>query len=80
MIVMMSRESIIENLKLLGEKLEERGLTGELILTGGASMCLVHSARDMTKDVDALYEPKTEINDIIREIAEENGLPLGWLK
>lgn len=27
-------------------------------------MCLVHSARDMTRDVDALYEPKAIINEI----------------
>lgn len=59
----MSRETIMNNLKRLGENLQEQGLTGELILTGGASMCLVHSARDMTKDVDALYEPKADIND-----------------
>ena len=76
---MMSRERITKNLKRLGEKLEERGLTGELILAGGASMCLVHSARDMTKDVDALYEPKSDIDDIVREIAEENDLPPDWL-
>ena len=54
---MLSRDIIIEVLKKLGEELEKRGLKGEIILTGGASMCLVHSARDMTRDVDALYEP-----------------------
>ena len=56
---MLSRNIIIEALKRLGNELEKRELRGEIILTGGASMCLVHSARDMTKDVDALYEPKT---------------------
>lgn len=44
-----------------------------------ASMCLVHSARDMTKDVDALYEPKAIINEISEKIARENDLPLDWL-
>jgi len=76
---MLSRDSIIKVLKKLGEELEKRGLKGEIILTGGASMCLVHSARDMTKDVDALYEPKAIINEISEKIAGENNLPLDWL-
>ena len=54
-------------------------MNGELLLTGGASMCLVHSARDMTKDIDALYEPKTIINKLAVKIAEEEGLPGEWL-
>lgn len=76
---MMRREEILNNLKLLAKKLEEWDLKGEIILTGGASMCLVHSARDIIKDVDALYEPKSEISDIVREIAEEKNLPENWL-
>ena len=76
---MLLKENIINNLKKLGEELEKRGLEGEIILTGGASMCLVHSARDMTQDVDALYEPKAEINEIVKKIARENNLPLDWL-
>ena len=51
---MLSRNTIIEALKKLGNELEKREFRGEIILTGGASMCLVHSARDITKDVDAL--------------------------
>lgn len=39
-------------------------------------MCLVHSARDMTKDVDALYERKSAINEIVQEIAERIWLTL----
>lgn len=54
-------------------------LQGEIILTGGAVMCLVHSARDMTKDIDALYEPKSEIDRLALSIADEYALPKDWL-
>jgi len=76
---MLSREQILKYLKLLGEELHIRGMHGEILLTGGASMCLVHEARDMTKDIDALYEPKTIINKIVSDIAEQYDLPVDWL-
>lgn len=76
---MLSRDIIIKALKKLGGELEKQGLQGEIILTGGASMCLIHSARDMTKDIDALYEPKTIINKISEKIAKEDNLPIDWL-
>ncbi len=72
---MLSKDMMIKALKKLGEELKKQGFQGEIILTGGASMCLVHSARDMTKDVDALYEPKAVINEISEKIAKENNLP-----
>ena len=76
---MMNREQILNSLRQLGEELDAVGMVGEILLTGGASMCLVHEARDMTKDVDALYEPKVMINAIAERIAERNGLPRQWL-
>jgi hypothetical protein len=76
---MLSRKKILECLQKLGEALAEKGLKGEILLTGGASMCLVHSARDATKDIDALYEPKDTINHIANKIAEQENLPIGWL-
>jgi len=76
---MLTREKIVHCLKLLGEELKKEGMSGEILLTGGAAMCLVHSARDMTKDVDALYEPKAEINLLVKKIAEQEGLPEDWL-
>ena len=75
----MTRDQIIDSLRQLGEALEAQGQFGELLLTGGAVMCLVHEARDMTKDVDALYEPKLIINEIVKQIAERNGWPDDWL-
>jgi hypothetical protein len=76
---MLTREQILKYLRQLGAELAARGLKGELLLTGGASMCLVHEARDMTKDIDALYEPKEIINRIAALIAERENLPEGWL-
>ena len=75
----MTKDQIIDSLRQLGEALDAQGQFGELLLTGGAVMCLVHEARDMTKDVDALYEPKPLINEIAKQIAERNGLPDDWL-
>ena len=76
---MLTKEQILKALNHLNDELGKLGISGELLLTGGASMCLVHSARDMTKDIDALYEPKTTINQLVAKIAEEDGLPDNWL-
>ena len=76
---MLTKEQILNALKRLSDELETLGMSGELLLIGGASMCLVHSARDMTKDIDALYEPKTVINQLVSKIAQEDGLPEDWL-
>jgi hypothetical protein len=76
---MLNKNEIIKYLEILGARLAAENLHGEIILTGGAAMCLVHSARDMTKDVDALYEPKSDINRLVEAIAEEYHLPKDWL-
>ena len=75
----MHKNELIKYLKVLGNELEKINMQGEIILTGGAVMCLVHSARDMTKDIDALYEPKSEINRLAEQIAREYDLPRNWL-
>ena len=76
---MLNREQILEGLERLGELLHERDMNGEILLTGGAVMCLVHSARGMTQDIDALYEPKSVINELVSKVADELGLSEGWL-
>ena len=75
----MTKKQIMDNLRQLGEELYALGMFGEILLTGGAAMCLVHDARDMTKDIDALYEPKPIINKIVVKIAAKNDLPPDWL-
>lgn len=75
----MHKNELLKYLELLGDELKKNGLQGEIIITGGAAMCLVHSARDATKDIDALYEPKSEINALAEKIADEYGLPPNWL-
>ena len=76
---MLTKGQIVNALELLNRELKTLGMSGEILLAGGASMCLVHSARDMTKDIDALYEPKAVVNKLISKIAEESGLPEDWL-
>jgi hypothetical protein len=75
----LTKELIISYLERLGVELEKRCMRGEIILAGGASMCLVHEARDSTKDIDAIYEPKIIINQLANAIAEEENLPDNWL-
>ncbi|MDR1157916.1 MAG: hypothetical protein LBK75_06365 [Oscillospiraceae bacterium] len=76
---MLSKEQILKYLRQLSDELGAQGMRGEILLTGGAAMCLVHEARDITKDIDALYEPKEMINRLAAKIAEREGLPADWL-
>ena len=75
----LGKEEILENLGLINEELKKLDMQGEILITGGASMCLVFSARSATKDIDAIYEPKSIINDIAVKIALQKGMPESWL-
>lgn len=75
----MTRDEILAALTALGRKLDERGLTGEMYIVGGAAIALAYDARRSTRDIDALFEPKIVVYEAARELAEELGLPVGWL-
>ena len=75
----MKKEDIYNALILLNEKLKEKEIRGEIFLYGGTVMCLCLNARNSTYDIDALFEPKTKIYELAKEIAEEKGLNENWL-
>jgi len=42
-------------------------------------MALAYSTRRVTKDIDAVFEPKSAIYAAAAKVAEEHGLPEDWL-
>jgi hypothetical protein len=70
---------ILEALRALGEELTSRGVRGEVFIVGGAAMALAYSTRRVTKDIDAVFEPKNAIYDAAETVAEHLGLPEDWL-
>ena len=75
----MQRAEIVELLRKLAERLDARGLEGEMYVVGGAAIALAFDERRSTRDVDAVFEPKRAIYDAAAEIAAELDLPEGWL-
>jgi hypothetical protein len=73
------RDEILGLLRELGERLDQRGVRGELFLVGGAAMALAYSTRRSTSDLDAIFEPKSVIYEVAKTIGEDRGLPAGWL-
>ena len=76
------REKIIELLTELGQRLEERGIEGELYLVGGGAMLLGYSRTTVTKDLDAIYAPSDVIDEIANQMADARpdfALMPGWL-
>ena len=75
----LDKDTIIKCLKIIGERLLEKGTKGEILLAGGASMCLVHKARDSTYDLDAIFKPYDDIYSISLDLTDELNLEVGWL-
>lgn len=48
-------------LQAVARHLERRGLQGDLYVVGGAALALAYDARRTTRDVDAVFQPKSEI-------------------
>ena len=74
-----SRRTILRAFEALSDELGQQGLKGELFVVGGAAMALVYSARRVTRDIDAIFEPKAEIYESARRVAERLDLPDDWL-
>jgi hypothetical protein len=70
---------IVSALTALGEELTSQGVRGQIFIVGGAAMALAYSTRRVTKDIDAVFEPKNAIYAASAKVAEELGLPEDWL-
>lgn len=64
----------------LGERLAGRGIEGEIYVVGGAAMMLAYNRDRITKDIDAVGVPHTEIDTEVRAMAEHyKELEPDWL-
>jgi hypothetical protein len=74
-----SRARILAALQALGDELAREGVRGQIFVVGGAAIALAYSTRRVTKDIDAVFEPKTSIYAAAARVADELGLPEDWL-
>jgi hypothetical protein len=74
-----SRQQIITALQALGDDLTRQGVRGQIFIVGGAAMALAYSTRRVTKDIDAVFEPKSVIYQSAGRVAKDLGLPEDWL-
>ena len=75
----METGEIKQYLTELNDELCAIEVKGEICLYGGAVMCLAYNARPATKDVDAVFEPTSQIRNAVEKIAEAHGLRPDWL-
>lgn len=75
----MDRGEIIGALTALAAELDRRGVSAEMYVVGGAAIALAFDQRRSTRDIDAVFEPKGLVYEAAAVIAEQQGLPGGWL-
>ena len=73
------RANIIEAFEELSRVLARRGIQARLFVVGGAAIVLAYGQRRMTRDVDAIFEPKAAVYAAAREVGASRGLPDDWL-
>lgn len=73
-------DTIRELLAELGRRLDKRDIKANIFIVGGAAMALAYNSRRITRDIDAVFEPKTIIYEEARRMADDiPGLPPDWL-
>lgn len=75
----MDRREIIDALTALAVELDRRGVSGEMYIVGGAAIALAFDERRATRDIGAVFEPKSVIYKAAEMVAAQRGLPGGWL-
>ena len=77
--MMLDRSTALVALEELARVLASKGIEGRLFAVGGAAMALAFDARRMTRDIDAVFEPTSEIYRAAAEVAHTLELPDDWL-
>lgn len=75
----MDRDEITSALSALAAELDHRGVSAEMYVVGGAAIALAFDERRATRDIDAVFEPKDVVYEAAAVVAEQLGLPGGWL-
>ncbi len=76
----LDRVTILELLGELGDRLSAKGERADFYIVGGAAMLLAYGREQMTRDIDAIFEPKAAIYEEARAMATERAwLGDGWL-
>ncbi|MGI9016435.1 MAG: DUF6036 family nucleotidyltransferase [Euzebya sp.] len=76
---MFSAEQIRRLLGLLAQELHAGGHTAELFLVGGAAMAVAYDRDRATRDLDAVFEPKTIVDEAAHRVARAEGIQEDWL-
>jgi len=76
---LLDRDRIRDLFRRLGERLQRRGVVGDVYVIGGAAMALAYDARRATRDIDAVFLPHGIVLDEAHALAAELGLPRWWL-
>lgn len=74
----LSREDIIKGLKALSHKAQQRGVSADIYVVGGAALALKYFDRQATVDIDARAQQWDQLEPIVDEIAQENGWVSDW--
>jgi hypothetical protein len=75
----MDRGKITEALTALAAELDQRGVSAEMYVVGGAAIALAFDERRATRDIDAVFEPKDVVYEAAAVVGERLELPAGWL-
>lgn len=76
---LLEAEQIRQLLVELGDRMDARGMSARVFLVGGAAMALAFNTRRVTRDLDAVFEPKTIVYAEAAAIATGRGIPDDWL-
>jgi hypothetical protein len=76
---MLDRKKILEAFDALAADLQGNGVAGELFVVGGGAMALAYNTDRVTRDIDAVFEPKDVVYDAAGRVAESLGLERYWL-
>ena len=78
--MLLDGDDIRRLLSELGDELDSGGVRGELFIVGGAAMALAYNTRRSTRDIDAVFEPKTIVYEAAGRVADRHpDLPPDWV-